>query len=169
MPKKAAEHTEEKEVKQPKAQTEGSAELEQAQKELEEQKNLLLRTAAEFDNYKKRTEREREALTEYVKGQTIKSLIPSIDNLLRAAGAENTGEEYAKGVAMTIKGLVDALTGMGLEEIDPQGEAFDPVYHSAVNHVEDETVGENTVVQVYQKGYKIKDMVLRHAMVVVAN
>ena len=168
MPKKAAKETapeEEVEI----LEVEEKMDIDKIMSDFEEQKNLLLRTAAEFDNFKKRTEREREALSEFVAGQTIKALIPAIDNLMRATEADKNSIEYAKGVEMTIKGLMDALTGLGLQEINPKNETFDPQYHSAVKHIEDESLADNIVSEVYQKGYKLKDIVLRHAMVEVAN
>ena len=146
-----------------------SAELETLKTELEKQKDLLLRTAAEFDNYKRRTERERVAVGEHARATTLKPLLPVFDSLDRAQGVDPASPEYAKGIEMIVKQLSDAAAKLGLVEIAAVGETFDPTLHEAVMHVEDDTVGENTVVEVLQKGYKIGDTVVRHAMVKVAN
>jgi len=138
-------------------------------KELADLKDSYLRTAAEYENYKKRTQKEQQQLSEYVKANTIKALIPSVDNIERALSEDPTGEDYAKGVQMTLKGITDALSNMGLSEINPINENFDPGEHEAVMHIEDTEYGENTVVEVFQKGYKIGETILRHAMVKVAN
>jgi len=137
--------------------------------ELSEIKDTYLRTAAEYENYKKRTQKEQQQLSEYVKANTVKALIPSIDNIERALSEDPSGEDYAKGVQMTLKGITDALSNMGLSVINPINEAFDPNEHEAVMHIEDTEYGENTVVEVFQKGYKIGETILRHAMVKVAN
>ncbi|MGI6270141.1 MAG: nucleotide exchange factor GrpE [Candidatus Howiella sp.] len=146
-----------------------SVELETLKAELEKQKDLLLRTAAEFDNYKRRTERERITAGEYVKASTLKVLLPVFDSLDRAEGADPASAEYAKGIEMIVKQLSDAVEKLGLTEIDAAGAPFDPTLHEAVMHVEDDAAGENTVVEVLQKGYKVGDTVVRHAMVKVAN
>ena len=139
------------------------------QKDLDEAKDMLLRTAAEFDNYKKRSERERIQVSAFVKAQTIKALLPSIDNLLRAAAADSSSADYAKGIEMTIRQLMENLTKLGLKEINPENQSFDPMLHEAVMHEENSDVPENTVVQVLQKGYIMDDTVIRPAMVKVAN
>ncbi|MBQ2676493.1 MAG: nucleotide exchange factor GrpE [Clostridia bacterium] len=162
-------------IEQPAAQVDNSelealqAELQKVKQELEQKNDLLLRTAAEFDNFKKRETAAKEKLSGFVKGETIKALLPAVDNINRAMAADPESGDYAKGVAMTVKGLYDALKNMGLEEINPEGEEFDVNYHQAVMRVEDESVGANIVTQVLQMGYKIGDNVLRHAMVKVAN
>ncbi len=144
-------------------------ETESLKAELAAAKDMLLRTAAEFDNYKKRETAAKEKLAEFTKGETLKALLPSLDNINRALEADPDSPDYAKGVAMTVKGLSDALKKLGLEEINPQGEPFDVQYHQAVMRVEDENLGKNVVAQVLQTGYKLGDNVLRHAMVKVAN
>ena len=147
--------------------------LKETVKKLEEQvaerDDMLLRKIAEFDNFKKREAQNKERMAEFVKGNTLKELLPSVDNLERALVADENSADYAKGVAMTVKSLLDALTKIGLEEINPENQPFDVNEHQAVMQVEDESVGPNTVVQVLQKGYKLGDTVLRHAMVKVAN
>ena len=155
--------------KEDKRLKEAEEKIEKLENELKEAKDMLLRTAAEFDNFKKRETANREKTASFVKAETIKALLPSIDNINRAMQADENAADYAKGVAMTVKGLLDALKKLGLEEINPENEPFDVNYHQAVMRVDDDTVGENIVVQVLQPGYKIGDTVLRHAMVKVAN
>lgn len=144
-------------------------EIDQLKEELEKQKDLLLRTAAEFDNYKRRTEKERIAMGEYVKASAIKALLPTLDNIERAEGVSPDSADYAKGIEMIIKQFKNAVTSLGLCEIEAMGAQFDPELHEAVMHIEDEALEENTVAEVLQKGYKVGDTVIRHAMVKVAN
>ncbi len=147
-----------------------TTELEQLQQELAAQKDLLLRTAAEYDNFKKRTQREKEELSAFTKCSVMKELLPALDNLDRAAdaGIENP-EEYKKGMDMSLKSLFEALTKLGLKEIETDGKEFDPNYHYAISKIDDENLGANSIAQVYQKGYMLGETVIRPAMVVVAN
>lgn len=142
---------------------------EQLKAELEAQKDAYLRLAAEFDNYKRRESSKQESLGEYVKCQTLKELLGAIDGFARVEAADSDSADYAKGVSMTIKSFMDSLSKLGLEEINPEGEPFDVNLHQAVMRIEDDSVGENTVVEVLQKGYKVGDNILRYAMVKVAN
>ena len=142
------------------------AELE---KELSEQKDLLLRTAAEFDNYKRRTDKERLGMAEYVKAQALKPLLPVFDNLDRASEITPDSAEYVKGIEMIVKQLNEAVGKLGLESIGEIGDKFDPNIHEAVMHIEDAELPENSISQVMQKGYKVGDTVIRPAMVQVAN
>ena len=146
------------------------SELEQLQEELAAQKDLLLRTAAEYDNFKKRTQREKEELSAFTKCSVMKDLLPALDNFDRAAasGIENP-EEYKKGMDMSMKSLFEALTKLGLKEIETDGKEFDPNFHYAISKIDDENLGENMIAQVYQKGYMLGETVIRPAMVVVAN
>jgi molecular chaperone GrpE len=128
-----------------------------------------LRLAAEYDNYRKRTAKEKETAWTEAKAQTVAAFLPVYDNLERALKQETADEAYAKGVDMTMKGLQDALTKLGVETIPAMGETFDPNRHNAVMHVEDETVGENTIVEVFQQGFTCGEKVIRFAMVKVAN
>jgi molecular chaperone GrpE len=137
--------------------------------ELEQKNDLLLRTAAEFDNYKKRTEREKISTAEFAKANLMKTLLPIIDNADRAAGFEPGTEQYNKGIELIVKQLSDLASKLGLVEIGVVGESFDPTLHEAVMHIEDENFGENVIAQVLQKGYKFGDTVVRPAMVQVAN
>ena len=158
----------EKEKKEKK--TKKDAELEKVKAELESKNDLLLRTAAEFDNFKKRTERERAGVAEYAKANVIKELLPILDNIDRAAALEDkTGADYIKGIEMIVKQF-EALVGkLGITEVAKAGDTFDPNCHEAVKHIEDETLGENVIAEVLQKGFKIGDTVIRPAMVKVAN
>lgn len=144
-------------------------ELQELKEELEKQKDLLLRTAAEFDNYKKRTERERIMTAEYSKAQVIKTLLPVFDNVERAESCSPDSADYAKGVELIVKQLREAVGNLGIEEIGAVGDQFDPNLHEAVMHVEDENAAENSITQVFQKGYRLGDTVIRAAMVQVAN
>ena len=147
-------------------------EKEKEQKKLESDLAALndtyLRLAAEYDNFRRRTAKEREGIYTDAFGEALSALFPVVDNLERAAQYSD-GENVAKGVALTLKSVQDTFAKLGVTEIDPVGEAFDPNLHNAVMHVEDETVGESVVVEVLQKGYCRGDRVLRYAMVKVAN
>lgn len=149
--------------------TRKNAEVEKLKAELNEVNDRLLRTAAEFDNYKKRTEREKLSVAEYAKANVMKTLLPILDNADRAAGFEAGTEQYNKGIEMIVKELASLADKLGLKEIGVVGEEFNPEIHEAIMHIEDENLGENTVAAVMQKGYKIGDTVIRPAMVQVAN
>jgi len=144
-------------------------EEEKLKKELEESKDKYLRLMAEYDNFRKRSAKERLELSATVKGNTIGEILPVFDNFERALAAETEDTNYKAGVEMIFKQFGDMLTKLGVEIIDPIGQTFDPNIANAVNQIEDENLGENEVAQVFQKGYKIGDKVIRYAMVVVAN
>ncbi len=146
-----------------------AAELEAIKAELDSKNDLLLRTAAEFDNFKKRTERERASVAEYAKASVIKQLLPVFDNVDRAENCPKDSADYAKGIELIVKQLNEVVANLGIVETGAVGDAFDPTVHEAVMHIEDESVGENTIVEVFQKGYRIGDTVIRAAMVKVAN
>lgn len=146
--------------------------LEKKDSELEKYIELAQRVKAEFDNYKKRTAREKEQLYADITGDVISKLLPVIDNLERAVSTSSDISDAGSlisGMEMILKQFKDVLSKEGLEEIDCAGQEFDPRYHNAVMHVEDESLGENEIVEVFQKGYKIKDKIIRHSMVKVAN
>lgn len=128
------------------------------------------RLLAEYDNFKKRTVREKESIYSDSVKDTVAVLLPVIDNLNRALDAfdDKSSEQY-KGVEMILKQTEEAFKKLGVEEIKSVGETFDPELHNAVMHVEDDTVTENTVVEEFQKGYTYKDKVIRYSMVKVAN
>lgn len=138
-------------------------------RELLETKEQLLRIAAEYDNFRKRTAREREALFGSVKADAIALFLPVLDNLERAAAAPTTDQAYAQGVGMISKQFVDILTKAGVDEIEALEKPFDSGLHDAVVHVEQEGAGESEIVEVFQKGYKMGDRVIRHSVVKVAN
>ena len=153
---------------QPAQEAESSA-LQAARTALAEKEDQYLRLAAEYDNYRKRTAKEKESAWTQAKADTVAAFLPVYDNLERALKQETSDEAYAKGVEMTMKGLQDALAGLGVEVIPALGETFDPNRHNAVMHVEDDAAGENTVVEVFQQGFTCGDKVIRFAMVKVAN
>ncbi len=163
--KTATPETEKKEKKKSKK----DAELEALKAELAAKEDQLMRTAAEFDNFKKRTEREKASVAEFAKAGLIKQLLPILDNIDRAAAADHDSADYIKGIEMIVKQFEAIAANLNIEEIAKEGDTFDPNFHEAVMHVEDETLGENVVAQVLQKGYKIGDTVIRAAMVKVAN
>lgn len=145
------------------------SEIEKLKAELDKKNDILLRTAAEFDNYKKRTEREKSGVAEYARAGIIKQLLPILDNIDRAAGADKESPDYIKGIELIVKQLEGLSEKLGIEEIAKQGDTFDPNLHEAVMHIEDESLGENVIAEVLQKGYKTGDTIIRHAMVKVAN
>ncbi len=133
-------------------------------------KDQYQRLLAEYDNFKKRTQKEKEAIyTDSVK-DTVASLLPVIDNLQRAVDAFADKEsDECKGVKMVLKQTEEIFTKLGVTEIKAVGEQFNPELHNAVMHIEDETIDDNTVVEEFQKGYIYKDKVIRYSMVKVAN
>ncbi len=127
------------------------------------------RILAEFENFKKRSAKEREGLYNSILSDVIEVILPVVDNLENAAKVETKDESYKQGVELVLKQFKDVLTSKGIEEIKAIGETFDPSLHEAVSSVQDDTKGEKEIVQEYRKGYKIGNRVIRHSMVVVAN
>ena len=149
-----------------------TAALESAEKAmaaLKEKEDQFLRLAAEYDNYRRRSQKEKESVWNDAKSETVLAFLPVYDNLERALKQETADEAFKKGVEMTMNQLREVLKKLGVEEIPALGETFDPNVHNAVMHVEDESAGENTVVEVFQTGFKSGDKVVRFAMVKVAN
>ncbi|MEE0980448.1 MAG: nucleotide exchange factor GrpE [Acutalibacteraceae bacterium] len=143
---------------------------EELQKQLDEKNDQLLRMAAEYDNFRKRSQREKEALYAECKASVINALLPVADNFDRIfANPDGTLEDYKKGVEMTFKQFSDVFKSLGIEPFGEVGEEFDPNIHNAVMHTEDDSVGENTITTVIVKGYKLGDKIIRPAMVAVAN
>lgn len=143
------------------------AELE---KELAAAKEAHIRTLAEYDNYRKRTAKEKEGIYSDAKADCMKSLLGVLDNFDRALGVDNSDfESYKKGVEMIYTNFFEILKGLGVEAFGEKGEAFDPNFHNGVMHIEDDSLGENVIAEVFSKGYKLGDKVLRPAMVQVAN
>ena len=134
-----------------------------------EEHNLRLRLAAEYDNFRKRTAKEKEQSYTNGKADAVEKLLPVYDNLDRALNQPTEDAAYKKGVEMTMAELVKIFTSLGVEIFGTPGDAFDPNLHNAVMHIDDETLEENTISQVFQKGFKIGDKVIRFAMVQVAN
>lgn len=168
--KASAENAEAEKAKEPKkTKSKQNAELESLKAELEKANDIFMRTAAEFDNYKKRTEREKTSIAEYAKASIIKELLPLIDNAGRAFAADSSAPEYTKGLEMIVKQLAGIPDKLSVETLAEIGDEFDPNYHEAVMHIEDDTVGENVIVEILQQGYKFGDSVIRPAMVKVAN
>ena len=128
-----------------------------------------LRLAADYDNYRKRTAKEKEQSYSNGKADTILKLLPIYDNLERAMNQDTEDAAYKKGVEMTMTELVKIFTGLGVEIFGEAGEHFDPSLHNAVMHTEDDRVGESTITQVFQKGFKLGEKIVRFAMVQVAN
>ena len=128
-----------------------------------------LRLAAEYDNFRKRTIKEKEASYGNGKADAVAKMLPVYDNLERALNQETTDAAYKKGVEMTMNELTKIFTTLGVEIFGNVGDEFDPNLHNAVMHIESEELGENTIAQVFQKGFKIGEKVVRFAMVQVAN
>ena len=128
-----------------------------------------LRLAAEYDNFRKRTIKEKEQSYGNGKADAVEKLLPVYDNLERAVNQATEDEAYKKGVEMTMNQLVSIFTSLGVEIFGEPGETFDPNIHNAVMHTEDDSVNENTITQVFQKGFKLGDKIVRFAMVQVAN
>ena len=141
-----------------------------AAKQLESVKDQFVRLTAEYDNYRKRTAKEKDSLYQDAKADTISAFLAVYDNLERAAASEG-GEDspHKKGLEMIFQQYKDILKKLGIEEIEAKGQPFDPEKHNAVMHIDDESLGENVVAQVFQAGFMLGDKVIRHAIVQVAN
>ena len=155
-----AELTEEKKLR---------ADLETAKTELAGEKDKYLRVLAEYDNFRKRSSRERDNIYADVKADTLLKLLPVYDNLERALRQETADEAFRKGVEMTMNQFMEALKALGVTPIEAVGQTFDPTVHNAVMHMEDPEKGEQEIVQEFQKGFKMGDRVIRFSMVQVAN
>ena len=144
--------------------------LEAAEAALAEEKDKYLRMLAEYDNFRRRTAKEKETIYGDATADTIKGLLPVVDTLERAAAGlspEDAESPLGKGITMTLKSATDALSKMGVEEVPT--DVFNPDIHNAVMHIEDESLGEGAIVAVFQKGYRKGDHIIRYAMVQVAN
>lgn len=138
------------------------------QEELEALKDRLLRTTAEYDNYRKRTSKEKENIYTDACEDILKEMLPVLDNLERALTVDGSAEDFKKGIDITVKQFNTSLEKLGVEEVLTDGE-FDPNLHNAVMHIEDDNLGKNQIAEVFQKGYKKGNKVLRYSMVKVAN
>ena len=144
--------------------------MELAVKQLETTKDQFARLAAEYDNYRKRTAKEKETLYQDAKADTIKEFLAVYDNLERAAGAPGGEDDpHKKGLEMIFAQYKELLKKLGVTEIEAKGQPFDPERHEAVMHIDDENFGENEIAQVFQAGFVLGDRVIRHAVVQVAN
>lgn len=146
------------------------AKLIKAEEQVKEAQDKWLRQLAEFENFRKRTNQEKQGMYNNGVRDTVEKFLPVIDNFERAVAATEDKESSTyKGIEMILKQMLDVMSALGVEEIPAEGEPFDPNIHSAVMHIEDESCDENVVVEVFQKGYKHGDKVIRPAMVKVAN
>ena len=167
---KDAKKTAEEAPKAEEVREEEPVDPEQAHKAaMREQEDKYLRLLAEYDNYRKRSQKEKENAWNTAKAETAQNFLPVYDNLERALKQETADEAYAKGVEMIMNQFKTVLEKLGIEEIPALGETFDPNVHNAVMHMEDESLGENTVAEVFQTGFKLGDKIIRPAMVKVAN
>lgn len=167
----APEQTEEvkEETKEEKEEKKEPTELEKAQQAQAQEHDQYLRLAAEYDNFRKRSQREKDAIYQNAVADTAKKFLPVYDNLQRALKNETADEAFKKGVEMTMTELTKIMEGVGIRPFGAAGEPFDPEKHNAVMHVDDENLSENTVAEVFQTGFTLGDKVIRFAMVKVAN
>ena len=150
-------------------QTQRSKELEKCQTELDDTTDRLKRIMAEFENYKKRSLKERDNLYGSILSDIVEKMLPVLDNLEKATEADTKDKEYKNGIELVLKQYMDVLTSFGVKQIETVGTTFDPEIHEAVSSVQDDKYGEKEITQEYRKGYMIGTKVIRHAMVVVAN
>ncbi len=149
---------------------EADAKIEELEKELAATKEAHIRTLAEYDNYRKRSVKEKEGIYADAKASCLSELLPVLDNFDRALNVQQAdAESYKKGMEMISTNFMEILKKLGVEAFGEKGEEFDPIFHNAVMSVEDEELGENVIAEVFNKGYKLGDRVLRHAVVKVAN
>ena len=150
----------------------GKKKKDKKDEKIEELTDMVKRQMAEFDNYRKRTEKEKSSMYEIGAREVIEKILPIVDNFERGLAAvpeEEKDSPFVEGMNKVYRQLLSSFEGMGVKAIESVGQEFDPDYHNAVMHVEDEEAGENTVVEEFQKGYTYKDTVIRHSMVKVAN
>ena len=143
--------------------------IKKAEEALSAEKDRFLRLAAEYDNYRKRSVKEREALYTDIRCDTVIKFLPVYDNLARALKQDTTDQAFCKGVEMTMSQLKGIFEKLGVTEIEAVGQKFDPERHNAVMHVEDENAGENEIVEEFEKGFMLGDKVIRFSVVKVAN
>ncbi len=167
MSKKKNETAPEEEIAQETVEEEVKAEV--ATEAAPASDDRYLRLMAEYDNFRKRSAKERENIYTDVRVDTVSKFLPVYDNLARAMGTVTADEAYKKGVEMTFNQLCEVFKKLGVEEIEAVGKTFDPNFHNAVMHVEDEEKGENEIVEEFQKGFKVGEKVIRFSMVKVAN
>ena len=156
-------------VEMPQEETTEAPEVNPWEEKYNAERDAHLRLAADFDNFRKRSQKEKEQSYSFGKADAVEKLLPVYDNLERALQQSTTDETFKKGVEMTMTQLVGILNGLGVEIFGQVGDKFDPNLHNAVMHIDDENLGEDTISQVFQKGFKLGDKVIRFAMVQVAN
>ena len=159
----------EAEAKPEDAQKQELSEFEKAQQALAKEHDSYLRLAAEYDNFRKRSQREKDNLYTDIRAETVGKFLPVYDNLERALKQETADDAFKKGVEMTMTQLTGVFEKLGVTAFGEAGESFDPAEYNAVMHCEDENAGENTIVEVFQKGFRVGDKIIRFAMVKVAN
>ena len=166
---KGKEEAEEKTEGKAKTSFFGKKKKDKKDQQIEELTDRLKRSMAEFDNFRKRTEKEKSSM--YIVGakEIIENMLPVVDNFERGLAQAPEGDAFAEGMQMIYKQLMTTLEGLGVEVIEAVGKEFNPDFHNAVMHVEDEEAGENIIVEEFQKGYTYKGFVVRHSMVKVAN
>ncbi len=167
-PKENAENPQEAKAEEAKKE-EKPSELDTVKEQLAKEHDGYLRLAAEYDNFRKRSQKEKDDLYTVIKAETVGKFLPVYDNLERALAQETADEAYKKGVEMTMNQLVKVMEGLGVTSFGEIGEAFDPARHNAVMHVEEEGLGDNVIAEVFQKGFLVGEKVIRFAMVKVAN
>lgn len=151
------------------AEEKPQAEENEFEKKYNDVNEKYMRTLAEYDNYRKRTIKEKESIYPEAKAAVVEKFLPVMDNFERALDSAENKDAFYEGIVMLKKQMDDVLTALGVEEIKAVGEVFNPELHNAVMHIDDEDAGENIIVEEFQKGYKIGDRVVRHSMVKVAN
>lgn len=167
MAKKEKEIKEQETVEEVQAE---NTELTKLQAEYDALNDRYMRTLAEYDNFRKRSQKDIESRVTYTKTDMLSKIIPVIDNFERAAFNSDTDfDAYKKGIEMTVNQFLEILKGMGVSAFGEKGEAFDPNFHNGVMHIDDDSFGENEIAEVFMKGYKIGDTVIRPATVKVAN
>ncbi len=165
----AAESTVETAAEQEAPETKEDTEVKKLRSELEAEKDKYLRLLAEYDNFRKRSQKEKDNLYTEIRAETVGKFLPVYDNLERALNQPTVDEAYKKGVEMTMGGLIEVMEKLGVQAFGDVGDTFDPNMHNAVMHCEDENLGENVLAEVFQKGFRVGDKVVRFAMVRVAN
>lgn len=164
-----AEKAEEKKPEEKKGKEKKEEKKPDLKAEMDALNDKYLRICAEYDNFRKRSQKEKDSLYGDVKAETLKKFLPVYDNLVRALAQSTEDEAYRRGVEMIMNQFNVTMEKLGVTEIECLGKKFDPAFHNAVMHVEDEEKGENEIVEVFQKGFMMGDKVIRFAMVKVAN
>lgn len=167
--KPEAEKAEEKKPEEKKGKEKKEEKKPDLKAEMDTLNDKYLRICAEYDNFRKRSQKEKDDLYTVIKAETVGKFLPVYDNLERALAQETADEAYKKGVEMTMNQLVKVMEGLGVTSFGEIGEVFDPARHNAVMHVEQEGLGENVIAEVFQKGFLVGEKVIRFAMVKVAN